>query len=486
MEALFRRRIEEKRGLSSESFFLTNSAEHRRSAEMPRDTILVVEDDAVLSWSVREKLSEEGYRVLSTQTGEEALEKIDTELPDLILLDIMLPGIDGIEVLRRMGDLTKEVVVIVLTASEVVQTAVEAMKLGAYDYISKPFDMDGVNITIKNALESTRLKREVALIRMQQRERYGLGNIIGASPPMQEVYERISKITEMDVKTVLILGETGTGKDLVAKTIHYESRRQTHPFVEINCTSIPDNLLESELFGHEKGAFTDAKNLKRGLIEQAQRGTVLLDEIGHMPINLQAKLLRVIEQRSIRRVGGIKDLDVDVLLITATNRDLWRAVERGDFRQDLYYRIKLVPIYMPPLRERKEDILVLTKYFIQTANREFKRTVQGVSPEVEGLLMSYDWPGNVRELKNVIERAVILGDEDQIRVKHLPREIAKNGQVATTPFQLPPTGLSLATLERELIQQSLRKTAGNQVQAAKLLDLTRHALRHRMKKHGLL
>jgi DNA-binding NtrC family response regulator len=452
---------------------------------MPKEIILVVEDDAMLNWSLQEDLTQQGYKVISAQTGEEALEKIREEIPDLILLDIMLPGIDGIGVLKRMGDLTKEVVVIVLTASEVVQTAVEAMKLGAYDYISKPFDIDGVAITIQNALESTRLKREVALIRMQQRERYGFGNIIGSGPPMQEVYERISKIIEMDVKTVLILGETGTGKDLVAKTIHYECPRQARPLVEVNCANIPENLLESELFGHEKGAFTDAKDLKRGLFEQAQMGTLLLDEIGHMKLDLQGKLLRVIEDRKFRRVGGVNEIDVDVLLITATNRDLWMAVENGDFREDLYYRIKLVPIYMPPLRERKEDIPLLSKYFVQTANREFKRNVKGISEGAGELLMGYDWPGNVRELKNVIERAVILGEEEEILVKHLPREIAKNGPAVDMGFKLPEKGISLAGVERGLIEQALRRAGGNQVGAAKLLDISRHALRHRMKKHGL-
>ncbi|NIO04635.1 MAG: response regulator [Proteobacteria bacterium] len=452
---------------------------------MPTETVLIVEDDILLNRSVQEKLSGEGYKVLSAGTGEEALERIGEELPDLMLLDIMLPGIDGVEVLKRMRDLTKEVVVIVLTASEVVQTAVEAMKLGAYDYISKPFDVDGVLITIENALESTRLKREVALIRSQQRQLYGFGNIIGTSPPMQEVYERISKVIEMDVKTVLILGETGTGKDLAARTIHYQSSRHGHSFVEVNCMNISDNILESELFGHERGAFTDAKELKRGLFEHAQGGTVLLDEIGHMPHHLQGKLLRVIEERKFRRVGGVKDFDADVLLIAATNRDLWKAVENGDFREDLFYRIKLVPIYMPSLRERKEDLPLLIKYLLQTANREFKRNVQGISGEAEELLAQYDWPGNVRELKNVIERAVILGDEDQILVKHLPREIAKNGTDAALTFRLPERGLSLAQVEKEFIDQALKIAKGNQVQAARLLGITRHALRHRMKKYDI-
>lgn len=452
---------------------------------MPKEVILVVEDDAMLNWSLQEDLTQRGYKVICAQTGEEALERINGEIPDLILLDIMLPGIDGIEVLKRMDHLTKEVVVIVLTASEVVQTAVEAMKLGAYDYITKPFDMDGVAITIHNVLERTRLNREVSLIRMQQRERYGFGNIIGSSPPMQEVYDRISKIMKMDVKTVLILGETGTGKDLVAKTIHYQGPRQAHPLVEVNCANIPENLLESELFGHEKGAFTDAKELKRGLFEQAQMGTLLLDEIGHMRLDLQGKLLRVIEDRRFRRVGGVNEMDVDVLLIAATNRDLWKAVEKGDFREDLYYRIKLVPIYVPPLRARKEDIPLLSKHFIQTANREFKGNVQGISEEAEKLLMGYDWAGNVRELKNVIERAVILGGEEYIQVRHLPREIARNASDADAAFKLPEKGISLADVESDLIEQALKRAGGNQVQAAKLLDISRHALRHRMKKYGL-
>jgi DNA-binding NtrC family response regulator len=435
---------------------------------------------------MQEDLNQQGYNVLSAETGENALELIEKELPDLILLDIMLPGVDGIEVLKRMGDLVREVVVIVLTASEVVQTAVEAMKLGAYDYISKPFDMEGVKITIKNALESTRLKREVASIRKQQQQRYGFGNIIGSSPLMQEVYERIYKIIDMDVKTVLILGETGTGKDLVAKTIHYQSPRRVYPFTEVNCTGIPDNLLESELFGYEKGAFTDAKDLKRGLFEQSQMGTILLDEIGHMKLDLQAKLLRVLEDRRFRRVGGIREFEMDVLLIAVTNRDLWKSVESGDFREDLYYRVKLVPIYMPPLKERKEDIPPLIKHFIQAANREFKRNVQGISSRAEELIIQYDWPGNVRELKNVIERAVILGDEDEIHVKHLPREIAKtiiNGNIG---FKLSENGISLAKVERELIEQALERTKENQVQAARLLDISRHSLRNRMKKFGLL
>lgn len=330
--------------------------------------------------------------------------------------------------------------------------------------------------------------RKKSLSRMRSQELGGFGNIIGASHPMQEIYERIHKIIEMDVKTVLILGETGTGKDLAAKTIHEQSPRSDHPFTDINCASIPDNLLESELFGHEKGAFTDAKGLKRGLLEQAPMGTILLNEIGHMKLDLQAKLLRVIEERKFRRVGGVKDLDLDVRLLVATNKGLWRAVEKGEFREDLYYRIKLVPIYMPPLRDRKEDIPLLIKRFIELANRGFDKNVQGISKDAMERMIRYDWPGNVRELKNVIERAIILGDGDQIQEKHLPREIISGngkGKLGVL-FELPEQGISLAGVEKTFFEQALKRTEGNQIQTAKLLGLTRHAVRHRMKKYGFL
>jgi len=453
---------------------------------MSKQLVLLVEDDNLLSWSMEQSLSDDGYQVVCARSGEEALKRIRAEQPDLILLDIMLPGISGIEVLKKMGDLAKEVVVIILTASDVVQTAVEAMKLGAYDYISKPFDMAGVKITMENALERTRLQREVTRLRKEQQDRFGFDGIIGSSPAMQEVYARIAKIVQMDVKTVLILGETGTGKDLVSKTIHHQSQRQTRPFIEINCTSIPDKLLESELFGYEKGAFTDAKSLKRGLIEQAHGGTILLDEIGHMPRDLQAKLLRVIEERKYRRVGGIRDYEVDVMLIAATNRNLLEAVAEGDFRDDLYYRINLIPINMPALRERKEDIPQLCEHFVRCANREFRRDVKGISAEAERMMYRYDWPGNVRELKNVIDRAIILGEGEQILAKHLPREIANEVPVVTTDFRLPPHGVSLPEVENNLIHQALRMADRNQVQAAQLLGISRHTLRHRMKKHGFL
>lgn len=314
----------------------------------------------------------------------------------------------------------------------------------------------------------------------------GFGDLIGTSAPMQEIYERISRIIEKDVKTVLILGETGTGKDLVAETIHHQSPRAPHPMVEINCAGIPENLLESELFGHEKGAFTDATELKRGLFEEAPMGTILLNEIGHMRLDLQAKLLRVLEERKFRRVGGVKDLDVDVRIVAATNKGLWEAVQTGEFREDLYYRLKLVPLYMPPLRDRKSDLPLLIEHLIQSANQQFEKNITGVTSEAEELLMQYDWPGNVRELRNIIERAVIFCEDDFIDVDHMPREITAAENSTPFVFELPPSGISLADVERQLIEQALDVTGGNQIQASKLLNITRHAMRHRMKKHGLL
>jgi len=334
--------------------------------------------------------------------------------------------------------------------------------------------------------EKKRLQKDT-LVRMYPRKRDGFGYIVGISSPMQEVYDRVSKIISMDVKTVVILGETGTGKDLVARTIHDLSSRRAHPFTEINCANIPENLLESELFGHEKGAFTDAKQLKRGLFEQALMGTVLLNEIGHMRLDLQAKLLRVIEHRTFRRVGGTQDLDIDVRILAATNKSLWEAVENGEFREDLYYRIKLVPVYMPPLRKRKEDIPLLIGHLLRQANREFKKDVRGVTKDAEAMMMAYDWPGNVRELKNVIERAIILGDKNQIRIDHLPKEIVNAEKKSeAVDIKLEGKGFSLTRIEKKMIEEALKKTDGNQVQAARLLKLSRHAMRYRMKKYGFL
>lgn len=341
--------------------------------------------------------------------------------------------------------------------------------------------------TIQDLTEKMRL-RDISIHTIDNDRTNGLGELVGMSEPMKEVYDRITKIVEKDVKTVLIQGETGTGKDLAAKTIHAKSDRSEHPFLEINCANIPENLLESELFGYEKGAFTDAREMKRGLFEQAPMGTILLNEIGHMRLDLQAKLLDVIENRKFRRVGGLKDLDLDVRLIAATNVELFKAVQRGEFREDLYYRIKLVPIYMPPLRERKEDISDLIDFLIEKSSQEFDKYVTGVTSKALDMLIEYDWPGNVRELKNVINRSMILGEKSKIHSEILPREIQKPqpAVIVNDDEYIFDSEMSLAEMERQMIEKALEKTGGNQLQAAKILDISRHAMRNRMKKFGLL
>ncbi len=350
--------------------------------------------------------------------------------------------------------------------------------------------------TWQDITEGKRLRRHsLALGALSEGDQLGLGEMIGTSARMREVYKRVARVIEMDVKTVLILGETGTGKDLAARVIHDLSPRKEHPFSVINCANLPDHLLESELFGHEKGAFTDARWLKRGLLEQAPMGTIVLNEIGHMKPELQAKLLMVIEERRFRRVGGLKDLDLDVRVIAATNRDLWKATQEGEFREDLYFRLKQITIHMPPLRDRKEDIPLLCHHLIQMANREYNRNVRGMTKEAQDLLLAYSWPGNVRQLKNVIQRAVVFGENEQIRLEDLPSEIVAGGnggggngkrRKVDAEFVLPDDGVSLAALEKALIEQALNKTSGNQVRSAALLGISRHAMRHRMKKYGLL
>jgi DNA-binding NtrC family response regulator len=363
------------------------------------------------------------------------------------------------------------------------------MRLGAFDYINKPFNLDELSIIVKKALETRELRREVAHLRSTQSSKYGIDHIIGQSKHMEAVKSMIRKIAQSDASTVLIQGESGTGKELVAKAIHYESARADKPFMAINCAAMPETLLESELLGHEKGSFTDAKTQKKGLFEVADGGTIFLDEIGDMDLGMQAKLLRVLEERSFRRVGGTRDIAVDVRIVSATNKDLLKAIEDKEFRNDLYYRIQVIPIYLPPLRERKDDILALVTHFIQHYNREFGKSVKGVSKMAEKFLAEYSWPGNTRELKNVIERAIILESDETLLLEHLPQEIVtKTGGNAAGPvgFRLPPEGIDIEDVERELIRQALEISEGNQSKAAKKLSLGIDAFRYRMKKFGFL
>jgi len=454
-------------------------------------TILVVDDEHLIRWSLEQQLRREGYSILLGETGAQALQIAQDELPDLVLLDVRLPDADGLQVLQRLRATHPEALVIMITAHGGVDSAVRAMKLGAHDYIIKPFDMDELKLTIKKALETKTLRRDVARFQAEQREGSRLDDIVGSSQAARDLKTLIRRIAESDATTVLLEGESGTGKDLVARVIHFESARVKAPFMAVNCVALPEHLLESELFGHEKGAFTDARALKKGLFEQADGGTVYLDEIGDMRPGLQAKLLRLIEEKTFRRVGGLKDMRADVRIIAATNRELGKAMQEELFRKDLYFRLKVFPIHIPPLREHPEDILPLATFFIARFNREMRRGVLGLHPDAQACLKAYSWPGNVRELRNVIERGMILAGGDTLCVEHLLPEIAP---VATpspeprraVPVSLPADGLRLGEVERDLVRQALEATEGNQVRAARLLGISRDALRNRMKKFGLL
>ncbi len=454
---------------------------------MRKHKILVVDDEQLIRWSLEQNLKKQGYEVLTAGSGEDALRLLREDTPDMVLLDIQLPGINGLEVLEKIKEMEDDVIVIMVTALGVLETAIKAMRMGAYDYINKPFNLDELAIVIRKALETSELKREVAHLRSEQSRRYGISNIIGQSRHMQNVLSMVEKIARSDASTVLIQGESGTGKELIAKAIHYESARADKPFMAINCAAVPETLLESELMGHEKGAFTDAKLQKKGLFEMADGGTLFLDEIGDMEPGMQAKLLRVLEERSFRRVGGTKDVQIDVRIVSATNKDLLKAMEEKTFRNDLYYRIQVIPLFLPPLRERQEDIIPLAEHFISHFNREFGKSVKGISKMAEKFLTEYTWPGNIRELKNVIERAIILENEEMLLLEHLPQEIvAKAGGSGGGVFRLPPEGIDIEDVERELIRQALEISEGNQSKAAKKLSLGIDAFRYRMKKFGFL
>jgi DNA-binding NtrC family response regulator len=468
-----------------------------------RGTILIVDDEKLIRMTLRERLQRYGYEVFDAEAGKPALEQLQQQGADLVLLDYRLPDLDGIQVLRQVRQIAPDASVIMMTAFSSVDTAVEALKLGAFDYLRKPIDNDELLATIERALETTRLRREVKHLRDEQNRVFGVGNIIGTSPAMREVFEMIRKIAHSAATTVLIQGESGTGKDLVAKAIHYASDRADKAFMNITCSAITETLLESELFGHERGAFTDARVQKQGLLEIAEGGTVFLDEIGDMGSGLQAKLLRFLEEKTFKRVGGTRDISVDVRVVAATHRPLDVAVREGDFREDLYYRLKVIPIHLPALKDRREDIPELVHFFVDQFNQEFKKETRRVTPEAINCLLRYDWPGNVRELKNVIERAMILETKDELDITDLPEEMVHAGDPAPESrspaagapapesagdgvIGLPDEGISLREVERALVVQALDKTQGNQSQAARLLRISRDALRYKMKKFGLL
>ena len=461
---------------------------------MAQDRVLIVEDEKLIRWSIKSRLEENGYVVSEVDSGKKAFDLLEEEDFDLMLLDFRLPDTTGVEILRRVRQEAPETSVVMMTAYGTVESAVEAMKLGAFDYLTKPVNLDELTVIVNKALETTSLRREVRRLRREQRETHGTMKMIGSSPAMLEVIELVEKVCVSQATTVLLEGDSGTGKNVVAKAIHYGSPRAERPFVNITCSALTETLLESELFGHERGAFTDAKMQKKGLLEVADGGTAFLDEIGEMGMAMQAKLLRFLEDKTFKRVGGTRDIEVDVRIIAATNRDLQQAVHTGRFRDDLYYRLKVIPMRMPTLRERRADIPLLMQHFLDHFNQEFHKNTTRVEPAAMEALMDYEWPGNIRELRNFVERIMILETKETIEFQDLPRamrdgaSLSPSGVRATeaNAVSMPVGSMTLEEMEREAIVRALEQVSHNQVRAAKLLGISRDTLRYRMKKFGLL
>jgi two-component system response regulator AtoC len=445
----------------------------------------------MIRWSLGEALRGWGYQPIEAETAVAALASFDAEAPAAVLLDINLPDGSGLDVLRQIRRRQTDAVVIMITANVLVDETIAALRGGAYDFIGKPINLEELQVAIRNGIEASHLRKEVSLFRRERLQQFSFDQIVGQSPTMREMLELAHKVAESEVSSVLLQGESGTGKDLVAKAIHYHSSRANSPFVAINCAALPGTLIESELFGYEKGAFTDAKARKEGLFEQAEGGTLFLDEIGELELSLQAKLLRVLEEGSFRRVGGLKDLPLDVRVIAASNRDLRTEGEAGRFRSDLFYRLSVIQIDIPPLRERGDDVRLLAEHYLASFKERLRKNINSISEEALETFSNYEWPGNVRELRNVIERAMILEDGDEISSKYLPRALSEDAQLAAgsadganepNRFRLPPKGVALDEVEMSLVRQAIERSDGNQTKAAGLLGISRDQLRYRLKK----
>jgi DNA-binding NtrC family response regulator len=455
--------------------------------------ILLIDDEKLLAKQLEKALSLEGYSVVSAFTGEEGIEFAKKETPDLILVDLRLPDTDGLEVLKNISKIEPSPATIMMTAHGSVEVAVSAIKLGAYDFIEKPFPIDKLKITIRNALNTLELRSNLSTATMRERGKYGFNSLVGEGEPINEIIHLFQKLADTDPKTILITGESGTGKGLAAKILHLNGVRAERPFIELNCAAIPETLLESELFGYEAGAFTDAKKMKKGIFELADRGTIFLDEIGDMSLSLQAKLVKVIEERTFRRIGGTRDITIDARVIAATNRDLKDLINKKLFREDLYHRLNVISFEMPQLRRRKEDIPILTDHFVDHFNNELHRKITIIPEEVRQAFLNYNWPGNVRELRSTIERAVLLSDGERLNPRYVQLdEQRENSEIKLEKsdnsliLEIPIEDISLTKIEEKVINEALSLNDWNQTRTAEMLGVTREVLRYRMKKMGLL
>ncbi len=456
------------------------------NTKFSKPLVLVLDDDRQIARTLKMTLDSWGYPCLIAGTIKDASDILLTEDPKIILLDINLPDGSGLDFLKELKDSKPETVVVMITGNVSVESTIEALRGGAHDFIGKPIHLGELRVTLRNALETQKLRKNVKQTRRAHSEQFNFDQIIGESKPIRKALDVARKVASSDVSAVLLQGETGTGKDLFAKAIHYSSNRRDAAYLAINCAVLPANLIESELFGYEKGAFTDAKKRKEGLFEQAEGGTILLDEIGEVDIALQAKLLRVLEEGSFRRIGGLREIPLDVRVIAASNRDLKNESSAGNFRLDLYYRLSIIQITIPPLRERGDDILLLARHYIDQTNHKRKgpKKLKGLAKSTEKIFKTYGWEGNVRELRNVIERASILEDGELITTEYLPKDLVEgiNGYDLNSDFQLPAEGIPLHDVELQLVRQAVARTNGNLTQAAKLLDISRDQVRYRLKK----